>query len=209
MARFRQVIWVAVLLFGISALTPTSPSSAQPSPPDAAGTVDPPVNIAPADPGADAAPARGQSPYTLAASPTRPREDLCGNRLGTVYFENSPCSDLEAVSGPYITYKTPWEKWLNVMALLMALAFSGLYVALHWLTKDATDDGPARGLILIFVIGSAVFVLTAGYDDKQAAPLYGLLGTLVGYLFGRSTSERRPEPAGGAPAEKKDESAPS
>lgn len=125
----------------------------------------------------------------LPPSPTRPGKDLCGNPLNTTYSEGVLCPDFEAKSVPYVTYKTPWEKWLNITAAILAVAFAGIYAVFHW-AANPVEEWAARNLIVILVIGSAVFILTAGYDDKQAAPLFGLLGTLVGYLFGRAPQEQ-------------------
>lgn len=128
--------------------------------------------------------------YMLPDSPTREGKDMCGNPRGTTYGEGFRCPNLEEQKGPYITYKSPWEESLTVIAALMAGGFALLYCAFHVLGRGNLDEWAARNFIVIAVVGSAVFVLTAGYDDKQAAPLYGLLGTLVGYLFGRAPQEQ-------------------
>lgn len=39
------------------------------------------------------------------------------------------------------------------------------------------------GTILIIV--AAVFLIVAGYSEKQIAPVIGLLGTIVGYILGK------------------------
>ncbi|WP_458386169.1 hypothetical protein [Rhizobium pisi] len=97
---------------------------------------------------------------------------------------------MEKQEGPYITYKSPWEKSLNIIAAILAVLFALIYALFHWLGGAKAEEWAARNLIVILIIGSAVFILTAGYDDKQAAPLFGLLGTMVGYLFGRAPQER-------------------
>lgn len=49
------------------------------------------------------------------------------------------------------------------------------------------------GTILIICI--AAFLIVAGYDDKQIAPVIGLLGTIAGYLLGsHSKDEKKTEP---------------
>ena len=40
---------------------------------------------------------------------------------------------------------------------------------------------------LIFVVTIAVFLIPAGYDQAQIAPAVALLGTVTGYLFGKSS----------------------
>jgi hypothetical protein len=67
-----------------------------------------------------------------------------------------------------------------------------------------------RTFIIIVVVFASLFLISAGYSDKQAAPVYSLLGTIVGYIFGRMTGEARagsaPEPAPETPgANKRDE----
>lgn len=44
------------------------------------------------------------------------------------------------------------------------------------------------GLILVIVAG--LFLITAGYSQNQIAPMIGLLGTVAGYLLGKSDQER-------------------
>ncbi|MBY5643743.1 hypothetical protein [Rhizobium leguminosarum] len=138
----------------------------------------------------------------LAQSLSDSTRDICGNPLGTTYSEGAPCKQLESQQGPYITYKTPWETSLTVMALILAVAFLLLYCALHVFVRQKIDESAIRYFIIVMVIGSAVFVLTAGYDDKQAAPLYALFGTLVGYLFGKSQGETDKASADKAAADK-------
>src|SRR6266853_700176 len=43
------------------------------------------------------------------------------------------------------------------------------------------------GMVLIIVL--TVFLIVAGYDDKQIAPAMGLLGTIAGYLLGKDISK--------------------
>ncbi|MBX4967825.1 hypothetical protein [Rhizobium binae] len=138
--------------------------------------------------------------YLLPPSPTRTGKDVCGNPSGTTYGEGYRCPDLEKQEGPYITYKSPWEKSLTILAAILAVVFASIYAAFHWFGGSKAEEWAARNLIVILIIGSAVFILTAGYDDKQAAPLFGLLGSVVGYLFGRAPQE--------GPAGKTDEDTP-
>ena len=54
--------------------------------------------------------------------------------------------------------------------------------------------------VLVSVIASGVFVITAGYDQDQIGPMMGLLGTLVGYLLGKQEPKPPPEPVEAPPA---------
>jgi hypothetical protein len=50
------------------------------------------------------------------------------------------------------------------------------------------DKELTRLFTVVMVIIAGLFLMTAGYDDKQVAPMFGLLGTLLGYIFGKSSS---------------------
>jgi len=41
----------------------------------------------------------------------------------------------------------------------------------------------------VLIITGALFLVVAGYTDKQMAPVMGLLGTLAGYLLGKSPAQ--------------------
>ena len=47
-------------------------------------------------------------------------------------------------------------------------------------SNDSLSTAPCPGL---------VFLIVAGYTEKQIAPVIGLLGTIAGYLLGKSSSE--------------------
>jgi hypothetical protein len=47
------------------------------------------------------------------------------------------------------------------------------------------------GMVLIIVM--TVFLIVAGYDDKQIAGAVGLLGTIAGYLLGKDVPKPEPD----------------
>lgn len=55
--------------------------------------------------------------------------------------------------------------------------------------KSADDVLKGIGTILIILV--AVFLVVAGYDDKQIAPVIGLLGTIAGYILGRNSRDEK------------------
>ncbi|VVB72466.1 Uncharacterised protein [uncultured archaeon] len=74
---------------------------------------------------------------------------------------------------------------------LILVIFTGIFA----LRKDTGWDQEATRVFTISVIVTAgLFLITAGYSDQQIAPMFGLLGTIVGYLLGKSPpSEQRPK----------------
>jgi hypothetical protein len=51
-------------------------------------------------------------------------------------------------------------------------------------------DDLLRSFVTILIVVSAVFLVVAGYSEKQIAPVIGLLGTIAGYVLGKSDQRR-------------------
>lgn len=82
--------------------------------------------------------------------------------------------------------RSPEELWLSLGVLGFGLILITLQVLV--MLKLGKGWGPASirvvGLTLVVVAG--LFLITAGYSENQAAPMVGLLGTITGYLLGKS-----------------------
>ena len=65
-------------------------------------------------------------------------------------------------------------------------------VALRWVQHLGADD-VARNCAISMVVTGALVLIIAGYNSSQIAPAFGLFGTIVGYLLGRSTRRGEPE----------------
>ena len=81
---------------------------------------------------------------------------------------------------------TRFEFWLS----LLILAFGAIVVFLQFFLMrrqkfDANDLLKVFGVTLI-VVGT-LFLIAAGFGDKQIAPAMGLFGTLAGYLLGKAS----------------------
>ena len=79
--------------------------------------------------------------------------------------------------------------WLSGMILSFSLIVIGLISYLIKLGSDLELLLKVFGTILIIV--AAVFLIVAGYSEKQIAPVIGLLGTLAGYLLGKQLPEKK------------------
>ncbi len=89
--------------------------------------------------------------------------------------------------------KVPWWSVTDAMTISASILLFGLLVMM--LATGALRHGIAAGLVLrlfgmLTIIVLAVFLVVAGYDSQQIAPVTGLLGTLAGYLVGRSVQEQ-------------------
>jgi hypothetical protein len=79
---------------------------------------------------------------------------------------------------------------LGVLAFgLVLIIFTGFVAS----KKNSGWDQEATRIFAVSVVVTAgLFLITAGYSDQQIAPMFGLLGTIVGYLLGKSPGEQGP-----------------
>ena len=73
---------------------------------------------------------------------------------------------------------------LLVFGLIIILIEASLATIAHW---DAELTHRMIGLTLVVII--AVILIPVGYSDIQTAPIFGLLGMIVGYLLGSSRAQ--------------------
>jgi hypothetical protein len=98
---------------------------------------------------------------------------------------------LEVAATPTPAAKTPWWTADSAMTISACVLVFGLCVML--MSARALLRGiPAAAVLRLFgmltIIVMSVFLIVAGYNTEQVAPVVGLLGTLAGYLVGRSAS---------------------
>jgi hypothetical protein len=86
----------------------------------------------------------------------------------------------------YITYKTPYEFYLTAATVALGVLMGGLICILSF--RESVNSEILRSFLLVMIIFSALFLIVAGYSEKQTAPVFGLLGTILGYMFGRAVS---------------------
>lgn len=83
------------------------------------------------------------------------------------------------------------QGWTPELALSLSfgILFFGIIVitSMGYLLKIGLNP---RSILRLFsvplIIVSAIFLVVAGYGEKQIAPVIGLLGTIAGYLLGNS-----------------------
>lgn len=73
---------------------------------------------------------------------------------------------------------------LGVLAFgLVLIIFTGFVASKK---KLGWDQEATRVFAVSVIVTAGLFLITAGYSDQQIAPMFGLLGTIVGYLLGKS-----------------------
>jgi uncharacterized membrane protein YfcA len=90
----------------------------------------------------------------------------------------------------FFSSKTPYEFWLTCIIIAFGVF---VLLLLMWGLRGMPNRRPedfSRALIVITVITAALILITAGYSDRQAAPAFGLFGTIIGYTLGRMAQAR-------------------
>lgn len=93
-----------------------------------------------------------------------------------------------------------WWSTTNAMTISSVVLGFGILVIL--VTGVLLRSGKHDPLQLLRIFGTivilvmAVFLVVAGYNDQQIAPVLGLLGTVAGYLLGKETSAPPSAPHG-------------
>jgi hypothetical protein len=116
---------------------------------------------------------RAQEPPALTSNPAPQTETTAAASKG------------EGTEQPraFITYKTPYEFFLCLLTLALAVFMASILCAISW--RSGLTEEFIRSFIVLVVVFAALFLIVAGYSEKQTAPVFGLLGTVVGYVFGR------------------------
>ena len=95
--------------------------------------------------------------------------------------------NLPPVSGDLVPTKSSQEVYLSFGVLL----FGMIVVLAQAFIINKRQEPLSQSLkylsISLIIVGS-LFLVTAGYGNSQIAPIIGLLGTVAGYLLGRTQS---------------------
>lgn len=89
-------------------------------------------------------------------------------------------------------FKAQSSFMLTVSAITAGLMVFTLAILLAIAWRTGLSAEFTRTLILVVIVFAALYLISAGYSNEQAAPVYGLLGTIAGYLFGRAQEPQKP-----------------
>ena len=87
-----------------------------------------------------------------------------------------------------------WWSVTNAMTISASILIFGLIVfclATYLVKIGKNIDTILRFFGTTLIIVMAVFLVVAGYSDKQIGPVMGLLGTIAGYLLGKDTKDNK------------------
>jgi hypothetical protein len=85
---------------------------------------------------------------------------------------------------------TSFQFWLTAMIVVGGALFFIGQMSLLRRIENITADDIVRNCSITIVIISATLLIVAGYNSQQTAQAFGLFGTIIGYLLGRSAGRR-------------------
>jgi hypothetical protein len=97
----------------------------------------------------------------------------------------------ESIGQHLSTAGGPGSNFLSISLLAFGLAVLILMTYLIGV-KNKGGETLLRSFGITLIITAAVFLVVAGYSQDQISPVIGLLGTVAGFLLGKSTEAIRP-----------------
>lgn len=98
---------------------------------------------------------------------------------------NNPPPEPEESGSAIVKPLSRLEFTLSLIVLAFGLAVIILEIILIRIKKIHTDE-TIKFITVTLIITSTLFLITAGYSNDQIAQAVGLLGTIAGYLLGKS-----------------------
>ncbi|NTS77105.1 hypothetical protein HR060_09485 [Catenovulum sp. SM1970] len=103
--------------------------------------------------------------------------------------ESSLNQSYDAISKiPQATDDSNWwsaTEAMTISSVLLVFFLIVLCLATYLIKLGRSPEMVMKFFGTILIIAVASFLVVAGYDDKQIAPVIGLLGTIAGYLLGK------------------------
>lgn len=95
--------------------------------------------------------------------------------------------NLPPVNTDLVPTKSSQEVWLSLGVLVFGMI---VVLAQAWIINSRKEplSQSLKYLSVSLIIVGSLFLVTAGYGNSQIAPIIGLLGTVAGYLLGRTQS---------------------
>jgi len=88
---------------------------------------------------------------------------------------------------PTVAEKMNFAKEMSLYVLGFGLVLS-IFTGVIALRTKGWNREATNVFTVTIIITAGLFLMTAGYSSEQIAPMYGLLGTVVGYLLGKTRS---------------------
>lgn len=106
---------------------------------------------------------------------------------------NPPAEDFRP--GDFTRIDSPWKdiEFLNSIIVIVFGLSILLLIGFRLKPNELASEDFFRLLILTLVIIATMYLIAAGWDNRQTAPAFGILGTIAGFLLGRQSNIKKDE----------------
>lgn len=105
--------------------------------------------------------------------------------------ENARQLQSQPLTGQPVAATSWWraDQAMTISAVVLVFGVFVLLLAAVLLRRtQVSADSVLRVFGTVLIIICAIFLVVAGYTDQQMGPVMGLLGTIAGYLLGKSSN---------------------
>jgi VIT1/CCC1 family predicted Fe2+/Mn2+ transporter len=116
----------------------------------------------------------------------------------TATVSKPPIAGARTSAGKSVGQGELWWSVKDAMTISSAVLVFGVFIFLisaYLIKLGKSAEAVLRVMGTMLIIVAALFLVVAGYTDTQIAPVMGLLGTIAGYLLGKSGEEKKSDPA--------------
>jgi asparagine N-glycosylation enzyme membrane subunit Stt3 len=109
---------------------------------------------------------------------------MCVLMTSAAAAQNEPPANIAEIHPDTIdlSQKEFWAA-MAVIAFSVLILIGGLLFRRY---ASFTEDAIIRILALVLIVTGTLFLVTLGYTAEQISPALGILGTIAGYMLGRS-----------------------
>lgn len=113
----------------------------------------------------------------------------CCSTLAMAQEKQTPPPNVVGQNLAVVNPLTSFQMWSCILCVLIGIiVFSGQFYLLRRASNINADDIVKNCTITLVVIG-ALILIVAGYSSQQTAQAFGLFGTVIGYLLGKSAGK--------------------
>jgi hypothetical protein len=80
--------------------------------------------------------------------------------------------------------------WLSLAILVFGILIIGGAILIMIRQNKGWGPNAIQIVGIVLIVVSSLFLITAGYSESQITPAIGLLGTIAGYLLGKTSNEK-------------------
>jgi hypothetical protein len=101
-----------------------------------------------------------------------------------------PDPQITDINSTFYLEQIQYAKTMSICILAYGAALS-LFSGVIALKTKGWGQEATKVFTVTVIVTAGLFLMTAGYSSEQIAPMYGLLGTIVGYLLGKANSSEQ------------------